>query len=74
MIQSTDTKSEYTPKLGESCLYMTKGGVNWCACRVIAEYNGLIWIHNFYTGSHPVYAANRVIFQPMPVSEQGGAE
>lgn len=56
----------FVPKVGDACLYKERGGVNWCACQVIAEYDGLLWIHNFYTGAHPVKRIAAVEFKPMP--------
>lgn len=44
----------YHPSIGEQCLYKENGGVNWFLCKVIAIYEGKIWLHNFYTGSMPV--------------------
>lgn len=38
----------------ETMLYKETGGVNWCLCKVIAEYDGKIWLHNVNTGSMPM--------------------
>ena len=38
----------------KTLFYKERGGVNWCMCRVIAEYEGKVWLHNLYTGSMPV--------------------
>ena len=35
-------------------MYKEKGGVNWCLCKIIAEYEGKIWLHNLHIGSMPV--------------------
>lgn len=35
-------------------IYKERGGVNWCLCKVIAEYEGKIWLHNMNTGSMPI--------------------
>jgi len=40
--------------MAEVMMYKERGGVNWCMCKVIAEYEGKIWLHNLYTGSMPV--------------------
>lgn len=66
MLQITEVEYAYKPKVGEECLYKERGGVNWCACQIIAEYGGLLWIHNFYTGAHPVKRIAAVEFKPMP--------
>ena len=41
-------------------MYKEKGGVNWCLCKVIAEYEDKVWIRNFYTGSMPVKNKNSI--------------
>lgn len=41
-------------------LYKERGGVNWFLCKVIAEYNGKIWIHNIHTGSMPIKNRNSI--------------
>ncbi len=35
-------------------LYKERGGVNWCLCKVIAEYGDKVWLHNLHTGSMPL--------------------
>lgn len=35
-------------------MYKEKGGVNWFLCKIIAEYEGKIWLHNLHVGSMPV--------------------
>ena len=35
-------------------MYKERGGVNWCLCKIIAEYDGKIWLHNLHVGSMPV--------------------
>ena len=35
-------------------MYKEIGGVNWCLCKVIAEYEDKIWLHNIHTGSMPL--------------------
>ena len=35
-------------------MYKEKGGVNWCLCKIIAEYEDKIWLHNLHIGSMPV--------------------
>lgn len=38
----------------KTMMYKERGGVKWCLCKVIAEYNGKIWLHNLHVGSMPV--------------------
>lgn len=64
---------EYIPETGKSCLYKRKGALNWCMCKVIAKYESLIWIHNFYTGSKPVVREAEVEFKPLPDDKAGAA-
>jgi len=35
-------------------MYKERGGVHWCLCKVIAEYDGKIWLHNLHKGTMPV--------------------
>ncbi|MGL5398145.1 MAG: hypothetical protein ACRDBQ_23205 [Shewanella sp.] len=63
--------AEYNPEPGTTCLYKRKGGVNWCMCKVIAKYEKLIWIHNFYTGSKPVSRERDIEFKPLPNEQEG---
>jgi hypothetical protein len=41
-------------------LYKERGGINWFLCKVIAEYDGKIWLHNLHTGSMPVKRKNSI--------------
>ena len=41
-------------------MYKERGGVNWCLCKIIAEYNGKIWLHNLHVGSMPVKSKNSI--------------
>lgn len=63
--------SEYIPEVGLNCLYKRKGGVNWCMCKVIAKYESLIWLHNFYTGSKPISREKDLVFKPLPCEKDG---
>jgi hypothetical protein len=40
-----------------------RGGVNWYLCRIIAEYEGRIWMHNLNNGSMPVKRKDSVEFK-----------
>lgn len=44
-------------------MYKERGGVNWYLCRIIAEYEGKIWMHNLNNGSMPVKWKNSVEFK-----------
>ena len=35
-------------------MYKETGGINWCPCKIIAEYDSKIWLHNLRTGSMPM--------------------
>ena len=37
-------------------MYKERGGVKWCLCKIIAEYEGKIWLHNLHAGTMPVRA------------------
>jgi hypothetical protein len=76
MMETTNSETAFNPKVGEVCLYIERGGVNWFACRIIAEYDGLYWLHNFHTGAHPVKRKEQIFFKPIPlgVLQQGGAK
>lgn len=47
----------------KTMFYKERGGLNWCLCRVIAEYDGKIWIHNLHTGSMPVKRKESCLFR-----------
>lgn len=53
----------FIPDVGDVCLYKEIGGLNWCLCKVIAKYEGKIWMHNYYTGSMPVKRFSSVEFK-----------
>lgn len=38
----------------KTLMYKETGGINWCLCKVIAEYDNKIWLHNLHTGSMPM--------------------
>ena len=38
----------------QTLMYKETGGINWCLCKVIAEYDNKIWLHNLHTGSMPM--------------------
>lgn len=38
----------------KTMMYKERGGLNWCLCKVIAEYDDKIWLHNLHTGSMPI--------------------
>lgn len=59
-------ENEFKPNIGATCLYKELGGVKWCMCKVIAKYEGKVWVHNFYTGSMPVKGVNELVFKPLP--------
>jgi len=65
--------TQFQPKAGEACMYMETGGVNWCMCKIIAQYEGKVWLHNFYTGSTPVKRLGQVKFEPLPSYKVGAA-
>lgn len=56
---------EYTPEVGQACLYKDGGGLNWCLCKVIAFYEGKVWLHNLSVGSMPIKHVNRVKFMQL---------
>ena len=37
-------------------MYKERGGVKWCLCKIIAECEGKIWLHNLHDGTMPVRA------------------
>ena len=41
-------------------MYKEKGGANWFLCKVIAEYENKIWLHNLHVGSMPVKNKNSI--------------
>lgn len=61
----------FKPTIGATCTYKELGGVKWCMCKIIAEYDGRIWLHNFYTGSMPVKRIGEVEFKPLPTDKNG---
>jgi len=44
-------------------LYREKGGVNWCLCKIIAVYEGKVWLHNLHTDSMPMGNVNKYKFK-----------
>ena len=38
----------------KTMLYKEKGAVKWCLCKVIAEYEDRVWIHNLHSGTMPM--------------------
>lgn len=41
-------------------MYKERGGVHFCLCKIIAEYEGKVWLHNLHTGSMPVKNKNSI--------------
>ena len=41
-------------------MYKERGGVHWCLCKIIAEYENKIWLHNLHVGSMPVKNKNSI--------------
>ena len=44
-------------------MYKEKGAVKWCLCKIIAEYEGKIWLHNLHSGSMPVGRKSKFEFR-----------
>jgi hypothetical protein len=41
-------------------MYKERGGKSWCLCKIIAEYEDKIWLHNLHVGSMPVKRKNSI--------------
>lgn len=59
------TDDKFKPEPNTACLYKENGGVNWCLCKVIAFYDGKVWLHNLSVGSMPVKHVNRIAFMQL---------
>tara|TARA_R110002012_G_scaffold212505_2_gene383591 strand:+ start:682 stop:867 length:186 start_codon:yes stop_codon:yes gene_type:complete len=44
-------------------MYKERGGINWCLCKIIAEYEDKIWLHNLHVGSMPVKRKNTIMLK-----------
>lgn len=44
----------------KTMMYKDRGGVHWCLCKIIAEYDGKVWLHNLHAGSMPIKHKNRI--------------
>lgn len=60
---------DYAPKVGETCQYKEKGGINWSLCKVLAYHDDKVWLQNFAVGSNPVKRIRSVMFQPVAAEE-----
>ncbi len=40
-----------------------KGGVNWYMCKIIAEYDGKVWLHNLHVGSMPIKRKSSIMIR-----------